>query len=210
MRNRAVTALISSLSGLALLTGCSPETGGTPEPTARPTQSHQPGNGLPSDGAPTVENPIDTAKFEADPCSVATNAQLKNAGFALKQGNPRLDNATGPECEWKFARSGYGVVAAKFVSISDRGLSDIYDQRDTTYRALFEEVPSVAGYPAVIHNTLDNRKDGQCFLSVGVRDDQTYDVGALLISDNPDYTNPCKVAQKIAEIAVTTMKKAAS
>lgn len=210
MRNRAVAALISGLTGLALLTGCSPETGGAPEPTAQPSQSQPAGNALPSDGAPKVENPIDTANFEADPCSVATAAQLKKAGFAMKLGNTRLDNPTGPECEWIFSQSGYGSVAGKFVSISNRGLSELYDQRDTNFRELFVEIPSVAGYPGVIYDTKDARKTGLCAVVVGVRDDQAYEVATLLISDNPDYATPCKVAQKVAEIAVTTMKKAAS
>lgn len=210
MRKRAVTALMSGFTGLALLTGCSPETGGTPEPTVQPSQSQQPGNALPSDGAPKVENPIDTAEFEAAPCSVAPSAQLKKAGFEMKPPETQLDNATGPQCKWKFAQSGYGAVAAKFISISDRGLSELYDQRDTNFRELFVEIPSVAGYPGVIYDTKDARKTGLCAVVVGVRDDQAYEVATLLISDNPDYATPCKVAQKVAEIAVTTMKKAAS
>lgn len=210
MLNRTLATLITALATLSLIIGCSDQSNGTPTPIEGSGQSPQPGNSLPSHGAPKVENPIDTAKFEADPCSVTTNAQLKKAGFDMKAPETQPDNATGPQCKWTFSQSGYGVVAGAFVSISDRGLSDLYDQRDTTYRELFEEIPSVAGYPAVIYDTQDARKSGLCAVAVGVRDDQTYEVATLFISDNPDFSNPCKVAQKIAEIAVGTMKKAAS
>ncbi len=212
MLTRGLTTLTAGFATIALFAGCSEQSSGDPGPTlgSPAGESQSPGSGLPDSGAPKVENPIDTARFEAKPCSVASRAQLKKAGYEFDDAEPRPGNSTGSECKWTFAESGQGIVAGTFVTLGGRGLSDLYDQRDTSYRALFEEVPSVAGYPAVIYNTVDARPSGLCTVSVGVRDDLTYEIAASLISGHPNYADSCKVALEIAEIAVETMKKGQS
>ncbi len=47
---------------------------------------------------------------------------------------------------------------------------------------------------------------GKCDASVAVRDDLIYSVQVTISSDSKDYENPCPVAQKAAELAVSTMK----
>lgn len=208
MRNRLAVTLIAVLTTMALSAACSPETGDTPEHTAQPSQSQQPDVSLPRGGAPKVLNPVKTAKFETQPCSVASMSQLKLSGFEMRKTESRPENPSAADCKWYFKTSGYGAVVAGFINLHNEGLTALYERRDSYI--LFDEIPSIAGYPAVIYGTSDRRSAGRCVISIGLRDDQNYEVSTGLISSNPDYTNPCKVAQKIAEIAVTTMKKAAS
>lgn len=210
MRTRVLAALFAGLTVSLFVGGCSDSNAGNPAPGDQTAsgETQQPGSGLPSHGAPKVEKPLDTSDFEAKPCSVATVQKLKSAGLDVEQPESDPDGSTGPECIWTFASPQYGSMAGAFVRLHNQGLSALY-QRRSSY-ALFEPVSSVAGYPAVIYDTSDSRKDGFCALSVGVRDDQQYEIATTLDTAHPDQSNPCSVAQKVAEIAVETMKNGGS
>ncbi|MGH3948576.1 MAG: DUF3558 domain-containing protein [Pseudonocardiaceae bacterium] len=211
MRTRLVIAASIGIAAMLLLAGCTDERGGTEGPIGgSPTsESQESGHGLPNSGAPKVEKPIDTGQFEADPCSVASTGQLRKAGFTVKSAESEPEGTTGSECIWKFERgpggARYGSLAGAFIGLHDQGLSALYARR-SSYK-LFEELPSVAGYPAVIYNTTDARKQGLCTVSIGIRDDQNYEIATSLDTGHPDYADSCKVAVEIAEIAVEMMKK---
>ncbi len=193
-----------AFAAVALLAGCAEESGGAPGRTSAPS-SEPAANALPHSGAPKVENPIDTAAFEAEPCSVATPRQLSAAGLEFKPAEPDPEQSTGSDCLWRFSATGYGLVGGTFFGLHDQGLSALYARRSSY--GLFEEIPPIGGYPALVWNTSDHRKEGFCTISIGLRDDQTYDVAASLGGDNPDKTTSCEVARTVAEIAVETIKK---
>ncbi len=196
-----------AFAAVALLAGCAEESGGAPGPT-EPMPSEPAANALPHSGAPKVENPIDTAAFEAEPCSVATLAQLGAAGLEFKPAEPDPEKSIGSDCLWRFSAAGYGLVGGTFIGLHEQGLSALYARRSSY--GLFEEIPPIGGYPALIWNTSDHRTEGFCTISIGLRDDQNYDVAASLGGDNPDETTSCDVARTVAEIAVETMKKGGS
>ncbi|MGH3948574.1 MAG: DUF3558 domain-containing protein [Pseudonocardiaceae bacterium] len=214
MRTRLVIAASIGYAAMLLLAGCTDEGGGTEGPTGgSPTsESQESGNGLPNSGAPKVEKPIDTGQFEAGPCSVASARQLRKAGFTVKSAESEPDGTTGSECIWKFERgpdgARYGSLAGTFIGLHDQGLSALYARR-SSYQ-VFDVIPSVAGYPAVVYDTSDYGQKGLCAVSVGIRDDQNYEIATSLDTGHPDYADSCKVALEIAEIAVETMKKGQS
>lgn len=193
------TAIVAAVTVLALA-ACSEEPEGSPDATTPAVTTPS----LPDSGAPRVENPLVTASFEAKPCSVTPPAELKKAGMDFRKSEAELDSAFGPACDWFYRQEGYGVAGGRFTAISNRGLSEIYDQRDEW--VVFEEL-TIAGYPAVIYDDIERQSPGFCTLPVGVRDDKTYVVTASLSTPHPDVRNPCKVAKEFAEIAVETMKR---
>lgn len=97
-------------------------------------------------------------------------------------------------------------MGTRIDKLSVRGLSDLYDQRGTSFQ-LFEELPAIEGYPVIIHDTSDHRSDGECNLSVGISDQQTYDVQTRLDTAHAQYSNPCSVAVKVATIALRSLTK---
>lgn len=193
------TAVVGTVLGLTLA-ACSDDPRDSPTTTTPVVTTPS----LPDSGAPKVENPLDTARFEAKPCAAAPLAALKKAGMDFRKTEADLDSAAGPTCALFYLQDRYGTITTRFVAISDRGLSDLYDQRDEW--ALFEEF-TVAGHPAVAYDDIERQETGFCPLAVGVRDDKTYQVTTSLDTQHPDRKNPCKVAKEFAEIAMKTMKR---
>lgn len=190
--------IIGAVFGL-VLSACSETPEDNPDSTTPVTTPS-----LPDSGAPKVERPLDTTQFEAKPCSVAPQAAQDKAGMEFRKAEAEMDSAFGPTCKWVYRQDGYGAISATFTAISDRGLSDIYDQRDEWVK--FQEL-TIAGYPAVIYDDIERKAGGFCPLAVGVRDDQTYDVITSLGTENPNRNNPCEVAKAFATIAVKTMTR---
>lgn len=207
MKTRSLMLLVASVSALTV-TSCS---GGGSEVDGDPTVAPSPARDvLPSHGAPKVNNPVDATAFETKPCDVVPMAALAKAGIKVEAPDAEPDDSTGPICDWKFRRGPdggrQGTMGTRINTLSDRGLSDIYDQRGTSFQ-LFEELPPIEGYPAVIHDTSDSRSEGICNLSVGISDQQTYDVQTDLDTAHPQYSDSCSVAVKVATIALQTLTK---
>lgn len=201
-RFNLTTAVVGTVLGL-MLAACSDNPGNTPTTTAPPVTTPS----LPDSGAPKVENPLDTARFETEPCSVSPLAALEKAGMEFRKAEEEPGFTAGPRCKWFYRQDRYGVISGTFTAISDRGLSDLYDQRDEW--AYFQEL-TIAGYPAVMYDGIERRDTGDCPLAVGIRDDQTYDITASLDTQHPNRKDPCKVAKAFVEIALKTMKLAQS
>ena len=83
------------------------------------------------------------------------------------------------------------------------GLSSIYSQK--SQYVVFEQLPDIAGYPAVVAMTDDARPHGDCKVSVGVTNELLINVEGG-VDSGPDRANPCPRVQVIATAMVTTMK----
>ncbi|MGH3515936.1 MAG: DUF3558 domain-containing protein, partial [Haloechinothrix sp.] len=177
------------LAAVSFLAGCSSETGGELGSSGEPPAD----SGLPHSGAPKVENPIDTAAFEADPCSAITEQQLAEERVNIDEVKPEPDNQVGPSCTW-YSTFEWGQFSGAVLTANSDGLSTQYAQYQAGEWAYFEEL-SVAGYPAVVNSLTDNRKNGDCTLNVGVRDDLTYILTLSLGTENPYRTKPCELAE---------------
>lgn len=186
--------------GLALLAaGCSTHVDGSPAPvtgvSAAPSASVPP-------GVPTVANPLDASRYLKEPCAALTSVQVSQLGITT-QPKPMPGDALGPSCTWNgFDEAGLSV-GGRFLS---RGLSNLYAQHAQGQVPFFQPVADVSGYPGVLTDSLDAQPQGKCDMVVGLRTDQVYSVQVTIEADSKDYANPCPVAQKAAEMAVSTMK----
>lgn len=191
------------LSGVLLVAGCSGESSGTPVPeTSGSVQS--PGAagsstaGVPP-GVPTVANPIDTSVLEKQPCTALTAAQLGELGIAA-QPEPQLDNPAGPGCDWD-AYDEIGLALDGAFITAGSSLAGSYAKAERGGYDNFRPT-SFAGYPGYLRGKPS--KD-HCVAVVAVRDNLLYNMQSTVSKDSPYYGNPCEIAKKAAELAVTTM-----
>lgn len=196
---------------MVLVAGCSEEPGSpTPGGDAGQTSQAAPGQqakGLPHSGAPKVENPIDTTKWESNPCAVITAEQFSAAGFPSAEGEEDLNSAGGSHtCNWTWLDE-LSSATGRFAmdSIKD-GLSHYYARNEAGATEYFEPLTSIEGHPALVAMTEDPRETGECDVDVGLRDDAVYTIQMTADSDSRWYEDPCKAAQELATLAVQTMK----
>lgn len=196
---------------MALVAGCSEEPG-SPTPSGdagQPSQTSpgQPANGLPHSGAPKVENPIDTTKWESDPCAVITAEQLSAAGFPSAEVEEDLNSAGGSHtCDWTWLNELSSATGRFAMDSIEDGLSHFYSRNAEGTLEAFEPLSSIEDYPAVIAMTDDVRENGECSVDIGLRDDSLYIIQMTADSDSRWYEDPCKAAQELATLAVQTMK----
>lgn len=198
-----VTAAVTL--ALAALAGCSSQGEAGPQPTGSGSGSSTAPSDDPSNGAPKVEHPLDTGKFQKDPCSVLTAAQVQSLGLS-KKGEPDVKNALGPKCFFSGSAApvgmGFGVT---FVTANTQGLASIYGQKDTL--KVFDP-QSIQGYPAIDYGVSDMRSEGSMGLAVGVTDQLTFEVDLDIDKGAPNQSNPLPVAVKIADMVITNVKGA--
>jgi hypothetical protein len=202
---RPRTALLGILTCAALIstTACSNTTNGSPsiQLPAPPSTG-----GLPTDGAPSVDNPIaNTAVAESDPCSTVTTPQIESLGGKVDRS--RVDDMTlGKNCVWVFA-DGSGNVGAGMVTKNKDGLSGIYSQSARGGLTTFKPVEPIEGYPAVVYAN-GGEGAGVCTLAVGIRNDLVYTIIPRLRPQNHYLADPCGMATKIAQFAIQQLKAA--
>lgn len=211
-RSRLIAVQLVCGAG-ALVTACSDNEPGTPTPTNQTTASASsgataPSATLPHSGAPKVASPIaDTSAWERDPCSVITESQFSGAGLGIRRFEPGTESGAGPYCDW--ALEGGGSFRVLFPTESGaEGLSRLYENKEKGLITAFAELAPIDGYPAVRANEKDESSEGICGVAVGVRDEFAYLVTTTLDPDSPAGKDPCATAQKIATLAVQTMKGA--
>ncbi|MEV7091769.1 DUF3558 domain-containing protein [Amycolatopsis sp. NPDC051045] len=188
--------------GLAfLLAGCSTGVAGKPSPVASASPSDVGGAGVPK-----VSRPLDVSRFEKEPCVVLTPEQLAEFGIT-RQPKSMPEDALGPSCTWNGLDEGGVTVGTRF--LSSGSLAGLYKKHEQGGLPYFQPVADIAGYPGVLTDLLDVQPQGKCSAEVAVSDDRLYSVQVTISSDAKDYANPCPVAQKAAELAVSTMKAGA-
>ncbi|WP_225978307.1 DUF3558 domain-containing protein [Gandjariella thermophila] len=163
--------------------------------TAASTATFLPG------GAPHVASPLDTAKYQADPCRTLTRAQLQSLGLPAATPNPDIAFPAGPKCSW-FSTQTNSSIAMSFLTGNKRGLSNLYLKRKEA--ALFQEIPPINGYPAVIFDEYaDQRSRGACSVAVGMSDTL---ILAVPVQGTPQTKDPCGIAQQAAGLIIENIK----
>ncbi|MGQ0837710.1 DUF3558 domain-containing protein [Actinokineospora sp.] len=209
-----ITILCAAL-GMTTLTGCTTDQpgqaipGDTPTVSTRPsstpesptTTSNNPAE-LPSDGAPKVQNPIQTTKFEQDPCLVFT--QTQTAKLDVRSPGTPGPSPLGKACIWR--NDDRGRVEIVWATGVSRGLSAVYKANKAGKFLYFEVLPSIEGLPAVAYDVVDLRPEGHCGVTVGVTDKLTFSVLLAQSQSKVGTADPCSVAALVAAEAVKTMK----
>lgn len=168
-----------------------------------PTSENDPDE-LPSDGAPKVENPLDTSKFQQDPCQslTATQSQGLDLGSAGKPIGMPLGNA----CNWRNEQT-RNRAQIGFLDKDPRGLSSEYRAEKNGNLELFDELPPIEGFPAVVRGTIDDRDYGGCTVVVGASDEIAFEVIRQIPRSEIGQKEPCEAAAEVAAVALQTMKQ---
>lgn len=194
MRFRTAAAVL--MLGLVTSAGCSPVSG-TPSPTT--TTSNKP-------AAPRVEHPLDTAKFQAAPCTMLTAAQVAPYGITTPGKVNNSSKALGPGCIWQNPDNAQSFEV-QFITANTAGLTALYINKDIIVNGGgYWVATTIQGYPGVFNSSLDDRKTGDCSLAVGVTDALTYNVAVATDKTTPQYSDPCGMTTKIADTVLTTLR----
>ncbi|WP_040922678.1 DUF3558 domain-containing protein [Saccharomonospora xinjiangensis] len=205
---RVVTALSVGLVVL-VVAGCSGDSGGTAGPsgsgTAEPASMGSPhGSGLPHSGAPVVVDPLPESVLSDHPCEVLTPEQVRAVlGTGASEGRRRDLGSVGPVCDWgnKERFSGFAVG---FSVVSRQGLSAQY-ANTKPQKAVFRELDSVAGFPAVAFK--DSEDEIVCTVAVGIANEYSVvTVVTLGLEGESDGTDSCVAAETVSEIVVENLK----
>jgi hypothetical protein len=147
-----------------------------------------------------VANPLDTTKYQTDPCRILAAAQLQSLG--LPGATPKPETLpTGPACSWYSAQT-LSSIGTSFLTANKRGLSNLYLKKNEA--ALFQEIPPINGYPAIIYDQdADLRTHGSCTVTVGVSDAL---VLAVPVQGTAQTKDPCGIAQQAAGLMIENIK----
>lgn len=198
--------------GLAVtvVTGCTTTSPGEPTPATVDASTPDSTSPPPGDdeeppfaGAPKVDDPLDTTRFQQNPCKTLSTDQTRQLNLPP---TGELDEKTplGNTCRWR-NRETVADAEIHFSNEDPRGLSAQYDAQDEY--AFFEELPPIDGYPAIANDILDDRDIGRCTVVVGVSDEITFDASVQLSEANVGKKDPCAAAAEVAGMALRTMKK---
>jgi hypothetical protein len=218
MPYRAIIAL-AAMAICLTLTGCTTTSQGLPVPQTHPASetgaggtstgsappSSSASNGdLPSDGAPKVRNPLDTSRYQQNPCQMLMSEHLQQLNLPT-QGKPG-QGPLGLECDWLNQETG-ASAGIEWADKNPRGLSSTYAARKSGRYAYFIELGEIEGYPAVAADLSDARDTGTCVLTVGVSDQLIFLVSVQLSLRNIEKKDPCKDgAVAVAAMMLQTMK----
>lgn len=198
---RAGTWLVV-LSGTALfVAGCASATPGTAEPatSGHSGDRHTPDTGN-DYGAPRVARSLDTTKWQANPCTALTTAQLATLGVG--QAGTLTPDPSGGVCDWSPQLDvHYGLgFNTQFQPGEAKGLGNDYEFARGTLRRL----PDIEGQPAITQPSQNT--DGNCTIYIGATDDIDYVTTVIISAGLPHYDDPCSVAEQLATDATTTMR----
>lgn len=158
--------------------------------------------------APRVDQPLDTATFEENPCQSLTPAQTQSLGMGEAEGEPELDPDIGASCTWSsVSTSAAGSLLSVAYPPQGNGLGSLYAKRETYPH--FRELPQVSGYPAVVamNGQAPPEQAGTCDLNVGIADDRMVTIHTAASSDqSADKADPCGKAQQVAGEVVKTLQ----
>ncbi|KOV82700.1 DUF3558 domain-containing protein [Nocardia sp. NRRL S-836] len=206
LRIRGIAVGTISAIAVLLAAGCGGGgTAGTPAPTPT-SQSSGSGGDTTANGAPKVKSPLAWDRYRSDPCSVLTTDQLAALGVPGVTGkvNP---TSPGPSCIWQGQVSSQSIAPSVGFPTGDGGLDYLYEAKDT-YK-LFQVLPAVQGYPAVLASAADQRASGNCAMAVGITDSQIVSLTVQISKQAPRYADPCGLLTEIANQVVTNIKAGA-
>ncbi|GAA3658674.1 uncharacterized protein DUF3558 [Lentzea atacamensis] len=203
-----IPTIVAGTAALALLAGCGDSGGttGTPTTATTPTSNSSGGGDTTANGAPKVKNPLDVKAFEANPCGMATPAQVE--AFGLPGVTGRVNSgAPGASCIWLGASAPSKITPSATLIPGGKGLDAMYQNKDSY--AAFEVLPAIQGYPAIMNLQVDQRADGNCDVSVGLSDEVALLVLIVTEKGSPRFADPCGAATEFANQVITTIKAGA-
>jgi len=221
MRTRPAALLLGLLS-LAIAASCTTTSGGSPEPTStssdttvETTDSTPPSSGsegpedreLPYAGAPKVDNPLDTTRYQQDPCQALTPTQAEELNVNTP-GEPH-DGGLGNACEFRGTSDRRALVDVASLDEYPFGLSASYQANEDGKYDFFDELGLIEGYPAVALAAADDRPNGGCGVDVGVSDEIAFNVVIELSTANVGEKDPCETAAMVVGMVLRTMKEGA-
>lgn len=179
-----------------------PTSTGSASPTTSATGSHP---------APKVEHPLNpSGAYLADPCKLLTPAQLQKLNLADADGQLKRPYPGGLVCGLVSHRTG-SRADVQAPTTFPNGLSSLYESHKK-----YPEGPqgyfvpaSVAGFPAVLQDAVDDRDLGDCTVYVGINDRQVFSVhyDALLDHDEAKLKQACGLATRTAAQVIATLQR---
>ncbi|MFB9903440.1 DUF3558 domain-containing protein [Allokutzneria oryzae] len=182
------------------LSGCAPTSSGQATPETRSADSAI---------APPITQPaLSFGRFTSEPCQLVRREQLATIGIVADPGKVTTE-IIGPECTWHADKSNDTTIAVTLM-VDSAGLDSAYMSRNDGY---FAET-RIGGYPAV--NT-DIKKPpagrttafGSCFTAVGIAKSVAFRVSAHASVLHPDYEEPCRASDRVANWVLETLKAGA-
>ncbi|MFB9903438.1 DUF3558 domain-containing protein [Allokutzneria oryzae] len=157
---------------------------------------------------PEITQPALTfGRFISDPCQLVSREQLATIGIIADPGKATTE-VIGPECSWEADKTTDTGIAVILMTNS-AGLDSVYMTRAEGY---FAET-RIGNYPAV--NT-DNKKPvgrttpfGDCSTAVAIAKSVAFRVTAHAYKPNPDYEEPCRASDRVANWVLETLKAGA-
>lgn len=196
MRTATISAALAAVA-LTLLAGCSggssTATGGA---TASSGQSAATTAG-PANGAPNVDHPLDSTRWQNNPCTVLTPGQLQRLNIVKPGAN---GGDYGPGCTWNDNSQPLSVTYGfEFLAADHNGISDVYAAKKnfTVFRPTH-----IQGYPALVTYNSIMQRIHSCMISVGVTNTVVYEGDVVGMRQG----DPCAATQKLVDAAMTTIK----
>lgn len=173
----------------------------TPQPGAQSSNNDATPGPVNNYGAPHVTTPLNTAKYQPDPCSALTPTQLTAIGIGVA-GTVQQDEQ-GNVCHWDIADDTNYAFTFNLVFPAGEplGLANAYQAAGP---GALTRLPDVHGQPAVTEPSQNT--DGECAIYLGATDEVEYAVSVIIGPEQPHYSDPCTVAQEIADDTTATMK----
>ncbi|MFC3453159.1 DUF3558 domain-containing protein [Amycolatopsis speibonae] len=198
---------LSVLATAALLVSACDDSDKGNSTTPAPSSSVEQSTSLPRAGAPNIDNPLDTAAAEADPCGVVKSDQIQTFGGGTV-GRSRVDDlSSGKVFTWVFA-DGLGTISAGMNTGERDGLSHLYAlNAQGSGLTTFKPSEAIDGYPSVVFAN-GGERGYVCNLAVGVRNDLMYTIVATPGTGNPNRSDPCGMATKLGTLAIQQLKAA--
>jgi hypothetical protein len=202
---------LSLALGLSMffLTACTGTQHGTAVPAASsstPSSMGSSGGQLPGPGVPAVADALDTTRFQQEPCTTLTDAQV--AGLLGPNAQPHEDlNADGgPGCFWHPSNVTQAAVSVIYNTKNKGGLTTIYEKQGTTF-PLFIPMDPINGYPTVAYGLADQRtSDGKCAVALGTSNQDVIDVAVALSEGKIDKKDPCAAAHEVAATVLSNLR----
>ncbi|MCP2164985.1 DUF3558 domain-containing protein [Goodfellowiella coeruleoviolacea] len=206
---RTTLAIVAASAIIALAPGCSSETPGNPTTSNERTAatgtstSAKKSSGAPQNGvAPAITEPELSLGQAADsPCDLLNAEQLSS--LSVSKPGTASQGASGPQCQWLADSQAKGTNFNGV--ILKNGLDGLYENKGNF--PVFEP-NKVQNYPSV-DSDLTDAKHGACTTAVGIAKGTAFAI-QVRVNDrsSTDYTSPCTVSSRIAELVINNLKGA--
>jgi hypothetical protein len=204
--------LFVAVAVVAVVAGCTTTSAGSPLPApgGGPSENSSAPSSeaveVPYAGAPKVEDPLDTARFQQDPCQALT-AEQADILYVRFPGEPG-EGPLGKTCEFRGQDDERALVDVRSLDKYPYGLSATYQAEKDGKWAHFEALLPIEGYPAVAYDGVDQRETGGCVVDVGTSDEVAFEISLQLSTKNIGKKEPCATAAMVAGEVLRTMKAA--